>query len=167
MGRAMGGYAVRPLLRMPDKTSSPAASRRQLLQGVAPEVRPHPGASLAVAVVGAAVAVEVRLGRVRLQAVVGAAPAAVVAAAAAAAGLQVVVPILVRLACPTLTARSAKPSALCVIETREQSVFRRDHDSPVSSYADQFICFNEVMNRGSACWTTLSKKCLLGAEAVT
>src|SRR5207248_964144 len=106
MGRAMGGYAVRPLLRMPDKTSSPAASRRQLLQGVAPEVRPHPGASLAVVV--AAVAVEVRLGRVRLQAVVGAAPA----------GLQVVVAILVRRAFPTLTARSAKP--LCLIETREQ-----------------------------------------------
>src|SRR5436309_9557379 len=89
MGRAMGGYAVRPLLRMPDKTSSPAASRRQLLQAVAPEVRPHPGASLAVAVVVAAVAVEVRLGRVRLQAVVGvaAAPAGVAAAAAEAAVL--------------------------------------------------------------------------------
>src|SRR5438477_5020453 len=102
VGRAMGGYAVRPLLRMPDKTSSPAASRRQLLQGVAPEVRPHPGASLAVAVVvAAAVAVEVRLGRVRLQAV-----AAAPAGAAAAAALQVVVPILVRRAFPTPTARS-------------------------------------------------------------
>src|SRR5881398_1547591 len=108
MGRAMGGYAVRPLLRMPDKTSSPAASRRQLLQGVAPEVRPHPGASLAVAV-GAAVAAEVRLHRVVLlqAAVVGAAPAGV-SAAEAAAGLQVVAPILLRLACPTPTARSAK-----------------------------------------------------------
>src|SRR2546421_13099140 len=75
MGRAMGGYAVRPLLRMPDKTSSPAASRRQLLQGVAPEVRPHLGASLAVAV-GAAVAAEVSLHRVvLLQAVVAAGPA--------------------------------------------------------------------------------------------
>src|SRR5437016_2687210 len=115
MGRAMGGYAVRPLLRMPDKTSSPAASRRQLLQGVAPEVRPHPGASLVVAVVVAvAVAVEVRLGRVRLPAVVVGAPAGVAAAAAEAAVLQVVA-ILLRLACPTLTARSAKP--LCVIET--------------------------------------------------
>src|SRR5881227_73124 len=98
MGRAMGGYAGRPLLRMPDKTSSPAASRRQLLRGVAPEVRPHPGASLAVAVV-AAVAVEVRLGRVRLQAVVVAAAAAAgvaAAEAAAAARLQVVVPMLLR-----------------------------------------------------------------------
>src|SRR5438874_8018922 len=93
MGRAMGGYAVRPLLRMPDKTSSPAASRRQLLQGVAPEVRPHLGASLAVAV-GAAVAAEVRLHRVvLLQAVVAAAPAVVAAApAVVAAVLQVVVP---------------------------------------------------------------------------
>src|SRR5437764_9713274 len=93
MGRAMGGYAVPPLLRMPDKPASPAPSRRQLLQGVAPEVRPHPGASLAVAVVVAAVAVEVRLGRVRLPAVVGAAPAGA-PAAEVAAGLQVVVATL-------------------------------------------------------------------------
>src|SRR5205085_4319643 len=110
MGRAMGGYAVRPLLRMPDKTSSPAASRRQLLQGVAPEVRPHPGASLAVAVVVAAVAVEVRLGRVRLQAAVGAAPAggaAPAAEAAAAAGFQGGVALLLGLAWPTPPAPSA------------------------------------------------------------
>src|SRR5207237_4562914 len=96
MGRAMGGYAVRPLLRMPDKTSSPAASRRQLLQGVAPEVRPHPGASLAV-VAAAVAAVEVRLGRVRLQAVVVGAPAGVAAAAAEAAAVLQVVAILLRL----------------------------------------------------------------------